>query len=71
MHHDKTTHAVSAMLVLWDGAQLIDAEAGFAGNDDLARELLGIAPRRHAPPAAADETLLTSAADAEEEDEDV
>jgi hypothetical protein len=70
MHHDKTAHAVSAMLVLWDGAQLIDAEAGFAGNDELAEELLGIKPRRYAPPAA-DETLLTAAGDGErEQDED-
>ncbi|MGH3379507.1 MAG: SbcC/MukB-like Walker B domain-containing protein, partial [Actinoallomurus sp.] len=65
MHHDKTAHAVSAMLVLWDGAQLIDAEAGFAGNDELAEELLGITPRRHAP-LAVENTLPTI----EEEDEE-
>jgi hypothetical protein len=67
MHHDKTAHAVSAMLVLWDGTQLVDAEAGFAGNDELAEELLGITPRRHAP-LAADNTLL--AIDEEDEESD-
>ncbi len=68
MHHDKAAHAVSAMLVLWDGAQMIDAEAGFAGNDELAEELLGIAPRRYAPPAA-EETLLTVLDATEREDD--
>jgi hypothetical protein len=67
MHHDKTAHAVSAMLVLWDGAQLVDAGAGFAGNDELAEELLGITPRRHAPPAV-ENTLM--AADDEDEESD-
>ncbi len=62
MHHDKVAHAVSAMLVLWDGAQLVDAEAGFAGNDELAEELLGITPSRHAP-LVAEHTLLTAGAD--------
>lgn len=58
------------MLVLWDGIQMIDAEAGFAGNDELAEELLGIAPRRHAPPAA-EETLLSVLGDGDEpEDEE-
>jgi uncharacterized protein (TIGR02680 family) len=68
MHHDKAAHAVSAMLILWDGVQMIDAEAGFAGNDELAEELLGIAPRRHVPPAAED-TLLTALSDDEPEEE--
>jgi uncharacterized protein (TIGR02680 family) len=67
MHHDKTAHAVSAMLVLWDGAQLVDAAAGFAGNDELAEELLGITPRRHAP-LAVENTLL--ATDEEDEESD-
>ena len=52
MHRDEAAHAVSSMLVLWDGAQMVDADAGFAGNDELATTLLGIAPRRHAPPDA-------------------
>ncbi|GAA3757194.1 SbcC/MukB-like Walker B domain-containing protein [Salinactinospora qingdaonensis] len=61
MHHDKTAHAVSAMLMLWDGEQTIDADAGFAGNEELAANLLGIAPTRHAP-AATEGTLLDSRA---------
>jgi hypothetical protein len=69
MHHDKAAHAVSAMLVLWDGTQMVDAEAGFAGNDELAEELLGIAPRRHVPPAV-EETLLTALGDQEDDEED-
>jgi uncharacterized protein (TIGR02680 family) len=69
MHHDKTAHAVSAMLVLWDGLQLVDAAAGFAGNDELAEELLGVKPSRHAP-LAADDTLLSAAAEAESEEDD-
>ena len=59
MHHDKAAHAVSAMLVLWDGEQLVDAEAGYAGNDELAEELLGIPPRRHVP-LAVEDTLLAA-----------
>ncbi len=62
MHHDKASHVVSAMLILWDGIQMIDAEAGFAGNDELAEELLGIKPRRHVPPTV-EENLLTSLAE--------
>ena len=53
------------MLVLWDGRQLIDADAGFAGNDELAEALLGITPSRHAP-LAVEDTLLA----ADEDDED-
>lgn len=66
MHHDKSAHAVSAMLVLWDGAQLVDAGEGFAGNDDLAEEILGITPSRRAP-LTMDDTLL--APEAEDDDE--
>ncbi|GLY90402.1 SbcC/MukB-like Walker B domain-containing protein [Actinoallomurus iriomotensis] len=69
MHHDKTAHAVSAMLVLWDGTQLVDAEAGFAGNDELAEELLGIKPRRHVPPAA-DDSLLSALPEGEDEEDE-
>ena len=53
MQHDKANHAVSALLVLWDGEQLIDADAGYAGNEDLAAELLGFRPTRHVPAEAA------------------
>jgi hypothetical protein len=41
--------AVSSLLVLWDGAALIDASAGFWDNEALATELLGFRPTRHAP----------------------
>ncbi len=64
MHHDKAANTVSAMLILWDGVQMIDAEAGFAGNDELAEELLGIKPRRYVPPVTED-TLLSALADDE------
>ncbi|MFC7640055.1 hypothetical protein ACFQX6_02650 [Streptosporangium lutulentum] len=58
MHSDKASHTVSAMLVLWDGSELIDSGAGFSGNDELARELLGFAPTRRVPLEA---SLLESA----------
>jgi hypothetical protein len=32
MYHDKTTRTVSSLLVLWDGAVLIDAPNGFRDN---------------------------------------
>ncbi len=59
MQHDKATHALSAFLVLWDGEQLIDADAGYAGNEDLSAELLGFRPTRHVP-AQAGSTLVTA-----------
>jgi hypothetical protein len=49
MYHDKTTRTVSSLLMLWDGAALVDASAGFADNEALATELLGFRPTRHAP----------------------
>ncbi|CAL9600682.1 Chromosome partition protein Smc [Nocardiopsis dassonvillei] len=49
MHHDKASHTVSAMFMLWDGAQVVDADAGFSGNDALAAHLLGITPSRFVP----------------------
>jgi uncharacterized protein (TIGR02680 family) len=61
LHHDETTHTVSALLVLWDGTQLIDAGAGFAGNDDLARELLGFTPTRRVPQGTAPNELTLAA----------
>ncbi|GGO06970.1 TIGR02680 family protein [Microbispora bryophytorum] len=67
MHHDKSAHAVSAMLMLWDGAQTIDADAGFSGNEELAETLLGLRPSRRAP-ALTEGTLL--AADGDEEPDD-
>jgi hypothetical protein len=67
MQHDKGNHAVSAYLVLWDGEQLIDADAGYAGNEDLAAELLGFRPTRYVP-AEAGGTL--GAATEEDSDDD-
>jgi hypothetical protein len=49
MYHDKTTRTVSSLLMLWDGAQLVDASAGYPDNETLAAELLGFRPARHAP----------------------
>lgn len=62
MHHDKGAHTVSAMLMLWDGTQTIDADAGFAGNEELAAELLGITPSRLTP-LSSEGTLLEEAGD--------
>ncbi|MEV7808830.1 SbcC/MukB-like Walker B domain-containing protein, partial [Microbispora sp. NPDC088329] len=62
MHHDKSAHAVSAMLMLWDGAQTIDADAGFSGNEELAETLLGFRPSRRAP-ALTEGTLLAADGD--------
>ncbi|MGD0065922.1 MAG: SbcC/MukB-like Walker B domain-containing protein [Streptosporangiaceae bacterium] len=69
MQHDKASHALSALLVLWDGEQLIDADAGYAGNEDLAAELLGFRPTRHVP-AEAGGTLVIAAEEDLDEDHD-
>ena len=68
MKHDKAAHALSTLLVLWDGEQLIDADAGFAGNEDLAAELLGFRPTRHVP-AQAGGTLVTAVEEDLDEDD--
>ena len=60
MHHDKASGTVSALLMLWDGEQTLDADAGFAGNEELAAELLGITPTRYVPRSTAG-TLLAEA----------
>ncbi|MCY9784379.1 TIGR02680 family protein [Nocardiopsis sp. EMB25] len=60
MHHDKGAHTVSALLMLWDGEQTIDADAGFSGNEELAAELLGITPSRFVPQST-EGTLLEEA----------
>ncbi|MFL1438706.1 SbcC/MukB-like Walker B domain-containing protein [Nocardiopsis protaetiae] len=62
MHHDKALQTVSAMFMLWDGAQVIDADAGFSGNDALSAHLLGITPSRFVP-LAAEGTLPVDLAD--------
>ena len=69
MQHDKVAHALSTLLVLWDGEQLIDADAGYAGNEDLAAELLGFRPTRHVP-AQAGGTLVTAVEEDLDEDTD-
>jgi uncharacterized protein (TIGR02680 family) len=69
MRHDKATHAISALLVLWDGEQLIDADAGYAGNEDLAAELLGFRPSRYVP-AQAGGTLVTAVEEEFDEETD-
>ncbi len=70
MHHDKVAHAVSALLVLWDGDQLIDAAAGFAGNEELAEALLGFRPTRYVPAGAGDALALTAATGGADDAED-
>jgi Putative exonuclease SbcCD, C subunit len=72
LEHDKAGHTLSAFLAVWDGAQLIDAEAGYAGNDQLATELLGFRPHRYVP-ADADNVLTMPAVtdDDDEADEDL
>ena len=67
MQHDKAAHALSTLLALWDGEQLIDADAGYAGNEDLAAELLGFRPTRHVPANVGD--VLTMNVDGEDDDE--
>jgi uncharacterized protein (TIGR02680 family) len=69
MYHDKTTRTVSSLLVLWDGAQLVDACAGFSDNEALATELLGFHPTRHAP-LGTEATLYTQALGPDPSDED-
>ncbi|MFE1168266.1 TIGR02680 family protein [Nocardiopsis sp. NPDC058789] len=61
MHHDKAISTVSAFLMLWDGEQILDADAGFAGNEELAAELLGITPTRYVPQST-EGTLLEETA---------
>ncbi len=72
LEHDKAGHTLSAFLAVWDGAQLIDAGAGYAGNDDLAAALLGFRPRRHVPAEAGNVLSVNVAAEDEDEgDEDL
>ena len=62
LFHDKVTRTTSALLLLWDGRQLIDATAGFKDNEALVTELLGFRPTRHTP-LGADATLYVPALD--------
>ena len=47
----------------------MDADAGYAGNEDLAAELLGFRPTRHVP-AEAGGTLVIAAEEDLDEDTD-
>jgi hypothetical protein len=72
LFHDKVTRTTSALLLLWDGQQLIDATAGFKDNEALTTELLGFRPTRHTP-LGTETTLYTPALGPDlegEEDED-
>jgi hypothetical protein len=73
LYHDKVTRTTSALLLLWDGRQLIDATAGFKDNEALITELLGFRPTRHTP-LGTDATLYVPALDPDpsgpEDDED-
>jgi hypothetical protein len=73
LFHDKVTRTTSALLLLWDGRQLIDATAGFKDNEALVTELLGFRPTRHTP-LGTDATLYVPALDPDpagpEDDED-
>jgi hypothetical protein len=60
MQHDKAAHTLSTLLALWDGEQLLDASAGFAGNEELAAELLGFRPSRYVPAGVGDVLQLGS-----------
>jgi hypothetical protein len=68
MYHDKATRTVSALLMLWDGGQLVDASAGYPDNDALVTELLGFRPTRHAPLGT--EATLYAPPETEPDDED-
>ena len=69
LYHDKVTRTTSALLILWDGQQLIDATAGYKDNDALTTEILGFRPTRHTP-LGADATLYTPALGPSPEDDD-
>jgi Putative exonuclease SbcCD, C subunit len=70
MYHDKVTRTTSALLMLWDGEQLVDASAGFADNDALVTGLLGFRPTRHAPLGTASTLRFTAAAEDPDDDPD-
>jgi hypothetical protein len=69
LFHDKVTRTTSALLLLWDGRQLIDATAGFKDNEALVTELLGFRPTRHTP-LGTDSTLYVAALDPDPADPD-
>jgi hypothetical protein len=69
LYHDKVTRTTSALLILWDGQQLIDATAGYKDNDALTTEILGFRPTRHTP-LGVNATLYTPALGRGPEDDD-
>ena len=69
LYHDKVTRTTSALLILWDGQQLIDATAGYKDNDALTTEILGFRPTRHTP-LGVDSTLYTPALGPSPEDDE-
>ncbi|HEV2374393.1 MAG TPA: SbcC/MukB-like Walker B domain-containing protein [Streptosporangiaceae bacterium] len=69
MYHDKASHTVSSLLMLWDGMQLVDATAGNADNEALVTRVLGFRPTRHTP-LGIEATLYTAAVDGVAEDDD-
>ncbi|WP_141715195.1 SbcC/MukB-like Walker B domain-containing protein [Micromonospora rhizosphaerae] len=48
LHHDEVAHAVSCMLLLWDGDALY-VDDGHASSTELAANLLGLTPTRQTP----------------------
>lgn len=70
MQHDKAAHTLSTLLAVWDGEQLLDASAGFAGNEELAAELLGFRPSRHVPAGVGDVLQLGSGSGGDDGGED-
>jgi hypothetical protein len=69
LQHDKAAHTLSTLLALWDGEQLVDADAGFAGNSDLASELLGFRPSRYVPAEVGDVLAIQLDAGGGDDDE--
>jgi uncharacterized protein (TIGR02680 family) len=57
LHHDEIAHAVSCMLLLWDGDTL-HVNDGHASSTELATEVLGVAPTRQVPALATSARVL-------------
>ena len=70
MQHDKAAHTLLTLLAVWDGEQLLDAGAGFAGNEELAAELLGFRPSRYVPAGVGDVLQLGSGSGGDDGAED-
>ncbi|ACU74359.1 conserved hypothetical protein [Catenulispora acidiphila DSM 44928] len=70
MHHDEASHTVSSLMLIWDGQQIIDAGAGFAGNHELEAEILGFRPTRHVQPDSGGDGLAFDDSTDADDDED-